>query len=157
VKAQYANYEKMSSRTSKQIEKELEKLYFFGIFLLFSSVGITLTLMFHNKAIFIVCFLVGAAAGIIAGKLKVYKIKNNLSSVEKIERTEGYTQRFFDEMSKITDDKTYQPSLITAIGYVDCGNPDMVINELKKLTAAFMLKSQPVRICTIRRCLPHIC
>ena len=35
VKAQYANYEKYSSWTSRQIEKALERLYFLGIYSLF--------------------------------------------------------------------------------------------------------------------------
>lgn len=137
VKAQYENYEKMSSWTLEQVMKGVKKLYFFGIFLLFASVGITLTLMSHNKVIFIVCSLAGIPAGIIAGKLKVYKLKNVLNEAVKIERTEGYTQRFFDEMDKITDGKeTYQPSVITALIYVHCGNPDMALNELKKIDSS---------------------
>ena len=137
VKAQYKNYEKFSSWTSEQIMKGVEKLYFFGIFFLFTSVGITLTLMFQNKVFFIVCFLAGIPAGIIAGKLKVYKLKNAASEASKIERAEGYTQRFFDEMDKIIDGKdAYQPSVITALIYVHCGNPDMALNELKKVDSS---------------------
>lgn len=137
IRIQYMNYEKMSSWTSEQIDKELEKLYFFGIFLLFASVGLTLTIMFHNKVIFIVCFLAGIPAGIIAGKLKVHKIKNNVSETLKIERSEGYTQRFFDEMDKVADGKVaYQPSVITALIYVHCGNPDTALDKLKNFDSS---------------------
>ncbi len=133
IRVLYENYEKRASWTLERIMKEVERLYFLGVFLLFTSVGITLTIMFHNKVIFIVCFLFGIAAGMTAGKLKVYKIKNNLSEADKIERSEGYTQRFFNEVNKISDDKTYQISVTTALIYVHCGNPDMALNKLKNV------------------------
>lgn len=134
IKALYENYEKRSSWTLEQIMKEVEKLYFSGVITIFILVGIILFLIFKNAALLAICFLVGAAAGITAGKLKVYKIKNNLSEAGKIERAEGYTQRFFDEMNKITNDgKSYQSCVTTAAAYVSCGNPDMAVNELKKV------------------------
>lgn len=135
IRAQYANYEKMSSWTLKQYDKALERLYFFSIFLLFASVGIILSIIFYSKAIFIVCFLAGIAAGITAGKLKVHKIKNASSEVGRIERTEGYTQRFFDEQNKITD-PTFQSDLIAALAYTNCGMPDMALNKLNNVDSS---------------------
>lgn len=140
VKAQYENYEKMSSWTLEQSVKKLERLYFFGIFLLFNSVGIILTFMFGSAAIFAVCFLIGAAAGIIAGKLKVYKIKSVVSEAGKIERSEGYTQRFFDEMNKISDEKSYQTSVTTALVYIDCGNPDAALDKLRNIDSSVYIQ-----------------
>lgn len=137
IKAQYENYEKMSSWTFEQSIKELEKLYFSGVIAIFVLAGIILFLIFKNAALTAVCFLVGAATGIIAGKIKVYKIKNDISAVGKIERTEGYTQRFFDEMYKIPDDEYYRTSLTMALLHaLLCGNPDMAINELKKVDSS---------------------
>lgn len=135
VKAQYANYEKRASWTMKQIEKELERLYFLGIYSLFLFLGIILVLIFRSAAALAVCFLVGIVAGIAAGKLKVYKIKNGVSEAQKIERSEGYTQRFFDEEEKITD-PIYQSVITTALAYVYCGNPDMALNKLKNFDSS---------------------
>ncbi|MBD5146588.1 MAG: hypothetical protein HDT21_11870 [Ruminococcus sp.] len=130
VKTLYANYEKRASWTLEQIIKGVERVYFFDIFLLFAFLGIILGLRLRSAAAFIVCFLVGTAVGITVGKLKVYKIKNNLSEADKIERAEGYTQRFFDEVDKIND-PTYSSDITTALVYVHCGNPDMALNKLR--------------------------
>lgn len=136
VKTLYANYEKRASWTLERIMKEVKRLYFLGIYSLFLFLGIILVLILRSAAVLAVCFLVGIAAGIAAGKLKVYKIKNNLSEADKIERSEGYTQRFFDEANKISDDKTYQISVTTALIYVHCGNPDMALNKLKNIDSS---------------------
>lgn len=130
VKTLYANYEKRASWTLEQIMKELERLYFLGIYSLFTFLGIILGLSLKSAAVLAVCFFVGIAAGIAAGKLRVYKIKNNVSEAGKIERSEGYTQRFFDEMNKIND-PTYGSDITAALVYVHCGDPDMALNKLR--------------------------
>lgn len=135
IRLQYANYEKRASWTLEQFEKELERLYFLGIYLLFLFLGIILVLILRSAAALAICFLVGIVLGIAAGKLKVYKIKNNVSEAQKIERSEGYTQRFFDEEEKITN-PIYQSVIITAMVYVHCGNPDMALNKLRNFDSS---------------------
>ncbi|MCM1330465.1 MAG: hypothetical protein NC253_13610 [Ruminococcus sp.] len=135
IRAQYANYEKMASWTLKQINKTVEKIYFAGVFCLFTAIGFTLSIIFHNFAIGAVCLLAGIAAGIAAGKLKVRKIQNTVSEAGKIERTEGYTQRFFDEQDKITD-PTFQSGIISALAYTNCGMPDMALAKLDNIDSS---------------------
>ncbi len=137
IRIQYANYEKRASWTLEQIMNGVKRLYFLRIYSLFLFLGIILVLILRSAAVLAVCFLVGIVAGIAAGKLKVYKLKNAANEAGKIERSEGYTQRFFAEANKLTDGKeTYQVSVTIALTYVHCGNPDMALDKLKKIDSS---------------------
>ncbi len=116
IRIQYANYEKRASWTLEQIMNGVKRLYFLRIYSLFLFLGIILVLILRSAAVLAVCFLVGIVAGIAAGKLKVYKLKNAANEAGNIERSEGYTQRFSAEAKKHTDGKeTYQASVTIAL------------------------------------------
>lgn len=134
VRAGYALYEKNASRTMKQTEKTLERLYFCIVYCLTLSIGLILSFIFQSAAICAVCFIAGIALGIAAGKLRIHKIKSNVSEVVKIERSEGYTERFFEEVNKPAA-PFFQLEVTAAQVYVFCGNPDMALEKLKNVDA----------------------
>lgn len=135
IRSQYAIYEKRASQTYEQVKKSLEKSCIFFIFAFFTLIGIILGLLFNSMIVFIVGFLIGAVAAIPAGKSMAKSLQNKVSEAVKIERTEGYTQRFFDEMDKIND-PTHSTDITVALVYVHCGNPDMALNRLRNVDSS---------------------
>ena len=148
IKVNFRNYERHASYTMEKLAKELEQLFRNIVSIPIMTIGLALFIFGKRENGFIyltisMCgIILGIAAGKIVKKTVVDSVKNNMTAVDKIERTEGYTQRFFDEMNnvkfssgKISDKVANQHYCNIALAYDMCGEPFKAIEKLKSVDA----------------------
>lgn len=130
-------YEKRAPMTLKRNNFELIKMCASFVVIPFDIAAIVMFAKDNIKWFFILTIL-GVVLGFAVGAvflLSVY-LKQNAFKLSELERTEGYTQKFIDELEKYNCNSNTIASV-----YVYCGNPDMALSKLSDINEADFQKN----------------
>ena len=131
----FKSYEEHSTWTLEKTIKEGEKFFRNIVAVPITLIGLICFILSRNIVISLVIIICGLIIGIIAGKLEIRKSKNSVGNVGEIERTEGYTQRWFDEAynNRQKEGTAREQTVTIGLVYCLCGNYTAALEELKTI------------------------
>lgn len=132
----YKQYERKAAFTLKQIYDDFEKKLRNINIVFYNFVFIIMCIMNQERTImYFVGFVVMTLMGCIAPRIwRIFsenKARNGKAA--QIERVEGYTQNLLDALYAMPENPQYTVASTTALIYIDLGNSEMALMELKKV------------------------
>lgn len=131
IQKNYANYEKRASYTMNRTDEEFNVMSFTNVFGTVFLIAVIAGMMRESIVIFASGLIIAAAAGIIAVRYAKSARKKG-SELTRIERSEGYSERFFDEINKMVCMKP-DINVTAAVAYSFCGNHTAALKRLERV------------------------
>lgn len=141
ISSAYMNYAKNAKLTMGQINFRGISMIAWLLSMPFDIWAIVESLVFNAKfSKFLLILLLGVAVGYAAGGLLLAFIYIRLKDFAKLERTEGYSPKFYEEAERLYKEKRLQP-LIAADCFIRNGYADRTLEILSTIDSSLIEKN----------------